>query len=79
VGGSVAGLFSWSALWIYLVAQLVAGALAGLVFLALNPHERVVRPAGSGADADAVPGADAAADTGAVPGAQAPGTRPAAS
>ncbi|MFE0420096.1 MIP/aquaporin family protein [Streptomyces tendae] len=40
VGGSVAGLFSWSSLWVYLVAQGVGGALAGFVFLALNPHER---------------------------------------
>jgi aquaporin Z len=40
VGGSVAGLFAWSSLWVYLIAQGVGGALAGLVFLTLNPHER---------------------------------------
>jgi aquaporin Z len=39
VGGAVMGLFAWSTL-IYLVAQLVAGAAAGLVFRALNPADK---------------------------------------
>jgi aquaporin Z len=34
------GLFDWSGLWAYLVADLVGGALAGVAFLFLNPHER---------------------------------------
>jgi len=40
LGGSVMGLFSWADLWVYLVADLVGGALAGAAFLFLNPHER---------------------------------------
>jgi aquaporin Z len=40
LGGSTAGLFAWSTLWIYLVVQVVAGAAAGLAFLALNPHDK---------------------------------------
>jgi aquaporin Z len=39
VAGSVAGFFSWSSLWVYLLAQGVGGALAALAFMALNPHE----------------------------------------
>src|SRR5204862_3715195 len=37
VGASILGLFTWSNLWIYLAANLVAGAVAGVVFKALNP------------------------------------------
>jgi aquaporin Z len=40
VGGAVTGLFGWSSLWVYLVAELVAGAAAGLAFRALNPDDR---------------------------------------
>jgi len=39
VGGAAMGLFAWSTL-IYLVAQLIAGAAAGLVFRALNPADK---------------------------------------
>jgi aquaporin Z len=39
VGVSVAGLVSWSMLWVYAAANLAAGALAALVFRALNPAE----------------------------------------
>ena len=39
LGAAAAGLFAWSTLWVYLVAQVVAGAAAGLVFLALNPDD----------------------------------------
>jgi aquaporin Z len=39
IGGAVIGLFAWSTL-IYLVAQLIAGAAAGLVFRALNPTDK---------------------------------------
>jgi aquaporin Z len=49
VGGSIAGLFSWSSLWVYLLSQSIGGALAGLTFLALNPHERGVPPVEPGA------------------------------
>ncbi|HEY0803535.1 MAG TPA: aquaporin [Pseudonocardiaceae bacterium] len=40
LGGATGGLFAWSTLWLYLVVQLVAGAAAGLVFLALNPDDK---------------------------------------
>jgi aquaporin Z len=33
-------IFAWPTLWVYLVAQLVAGAVAGLTFLALNPADK---------------------------------------
>jgi aquaporin Z len=62
VGGSVAGLFAWSSLWVYLIAQVVGGVLAGVVFLALNPLER----AASRKAPDAVARGVDAADTGAT-------------
>ena len=40
VGGAVVGLFAWSSIWVYLLANAVGGAAAGLVFLALNPDDR---------------------------------------
>jgi aquaporin Z len=39
-GGAVLGLFTWSTMWLYLVVELVGGALAGLAFLALNPGDK---------------------------------------
>ena len=38
--GAVMQIFAWPTLWVYLVAQLVAGAVAGLTFLALNPDDK---------------------------------------
>ena len=32
--------FDWPTLWIYLVVQFGAGALAGLTFLGLNPGDK---------------------------------------
>jgi aquaporin Z len=40
VGGSLMHLFAWPNLWVYLVAELVAGALAGVAFRALNPTDK---------------------------------------
>jgi aquaporin Z len=40
VGASLMGLFPWSSLWLYLVAELLAGAAAALAFKALNPEDR---------------------------------------
>jgi aquaporin Z len=40
LGGAVMGLFAWPTLWIYLVAELLAGAAAGLAFRALNPNDK---------------------------------------
>ncbi|WP_009479848.1 MIP/aquaporin family protein [Rhodococcus sp. JVH1] len=38
-GAAVMGMFAWPTLWVYLVAQLVAGAAAGAAFLAINPDD----------------------------------------
>jgi aquaporin Z len=40
VGVSVIGLIHWSTAGLYVVVQLLAGAVAGFVFLALSPDER---------------------------------------
>ena len=40
LGGSVQGLLAWSSIWVYLVANLVGGAVAGFAFLALNADDR---------------------------------------
>jgi aquaporin Z len=39
-GGATAGLFAWSTIWVFLVAELLGGAVAGLVFRALNPADK---------------------------------------
>jgi aquaporin Z len=40
VAGAVMQIFAWPTLWVYLVAQVIAGAAAGLTFLALNPNDK---------------------------------------
>jgi aquaporin Z len=45
VGSSVLGLIHWSTTGLYIVVQLLAGAIAGFVFLALSPDERAPSPA----------------------------------
>ncbi|MBP2705396.1 aquaporin [Microbispora sp. RL4-1S] len=40
VGAASMGLLAWSKIWIWLLADLAGGALAGVAFLALNPKER---------------------------------------
>ncbi|MDT5103090.1 MAG: aquaporin [Mycobacterium sp.] len=40
LGAAVMGMFAWSTLWVYLVAQILAGIAAGAMFLALNPADR---------------------------------------
>jgi aquaporin Z len=40
LGGAVMGLFSWPTLWLYPVAELIAAAIAGLAFRALNPADK---------------------------------------
>jgi len=37
-GVSTAGMVSWSMLWVYLLANLAGGALAGIAFRVLNPE-----------------------------------------
>jgi aquaporin Z len=39
IGASAMGLFSWSNLWIYLVANIGAGVVAALVFKTINPQD----------------------------------------
>lgn len=39
VGASVIGVFAWSNLWIYLVADLLGGAAAAMVFKMLHPGD----------------------------------------
>lgn len=38
-GAAVMGMFAWPTLWVYFLAQFVAGAVAGTAFLALNPDD----------------------------------------
>ena len=40
LAGAVMGIFAWPTQWVYLVAQVIAGAAAGLTFLALNPDDK---------------------------------------
>lgn len=40
LGGAVTGLFRWPTLWLYPVAELIAAAIAGLAFRALNPADK---------------------------------------
>ena len=40
ISGAAIGLFAWPTLWAYLVAQVIAGIAAGLIFLALNPDDK---------------------------------------
>jgi aquaporin Z len=40
LGGAAAGLFGWSTIWVYILVELAAGAVAGLAFLTLNPGDK---------------------------------------
>jgi aquaporin Z len=40
LGGAAMDMFALPTLWVYLVAQLVAGAAAGIAFRALNPYDK---------------------------------------
>jgi aquaporin Z len=40
LGADVMGLLAWSTIWVYLVAQVIGGVLAGLAFRALNPADK---------------------------------------
>jgi len=39
VGAMIMGMLPWAKLWLYLVAELVGGAAAAVVFKALNPQD----------------------------------------
>ncbi|MCK2219423.1 aquaporin [Actinomadura sp. ATCC 31491] len=45
LGAAGMGLFAWSKIWVWLLADLAGGALAGAAFLALNPADRAPAPA----------------------------------
>jgi aquaporin Z len=40
LGAAVMHMFAWPTLWVYPVAQVIAGVAAGVTFLALNPDDR---------------------------------------
>ncbi|HTF53366.1 MAG TPA: aquaporin [Pseudonocardia sp.] len=40
LGGAAVGVFAWPTFWVYPVAELFAGAAAGLAFRALNPSDK---------------------------------------
>jgi aquaporin Z len=40
LGGAVMGMWTWGVFVIYLVVELIAGAIAGLVFRGLNPDDK---------------------------------------
>jgi aquaporin Z len=56
VGVSTAGMVSWSMLWVYLVANLMGGALAGITFRLLNPGEYLTASPESLTGSDHIPG-----------------------
>lgn len=45
LGLALNGTFAWSNFWLYLLAPLLGGLLAGLVFRALNPEDRITQEA----------------------------------
>jgi aquaporin Z len=40
LGAAVMGMFAWSTLWVYILAQLIGGIAAGVAFVALNPNDK---------------------------------------
>jgi aquaporin Z len=40
VGAMVMGMLAWGKLWLYVAAELIAGAAAAFVFRAINPEDR---------------------------------------
>ena len=40
IGASIRGLLPWSNMWLYIVAELLGGVAAPVVFKALNPAGR---------------------------------------
>jgi len=40
IGASMMGMLPWKMLWLYLVADLLGGAAAGLVFNSINADDR---------------------------------------
>jgi aquaporin Z len=40
LGAAVMGMFAWSTLWVYVLAQLIGGIAAAVAFVALNPDDK---------------------------------------
>jgi aquaporin Z len=40
LGAAVMSMFAWPTLWVYFIAQVIAGIAAGVTFLVLNPDDR---------------------------------------
>ena len=40
VGAAAMGMFAWPTLWVYLVAQTLAGLAAGIIYLVMNPDDK---------------------------------------
>jgi len=40
LGNAVMGIFAWPTLWVYMVAQILAGLAAGITFLVMNPDDK---------------------------------------
>jgi aquaporin Z len=40
LGAAAMGMFAWPTLWVYMVAQILAGLGAGITFLVVNPDDK---------------------------------------
>jgi aquaporin Z len=40
LGAAAMGMFAWPTLWVYMVAQILAGLAAGVTFLVMNPNDK---------------------------------------
>jgi aquaporin Z len=40
LGAAAMGIFAWPTLWVYVVAQILAGLAAGITFLVMNPDDK---------------------------------------
>jgi aquaporin Z len=40
LGAAAMGMFAWPTLWVYIVAQILAGLAAGITFLVMNPDDK---------------------------------------
>jgi aquaporin Z len=40
LGAAAMGMFAWPTLWVYMVAQILAGLAAGITFLVVNPDDK---------------------------------------
>jgi aquaporin Z len=40
LGAAAMGMFAWSTLWVYFLAQVIGGIAAGVAFVALNPDDK---------------------------------------